>query len=285
MKASMLNGKMNWLPYEFEIQTFIATESVVGKQNGISMDEAKNYAAKMGSDVSVFPYWMSKGILLGWVTSFSISKFIDDDAGTCNFESPEFIALLEQCNAQREDQPEGTGAPIDMGAKSLLNLQAIQNLGVCTVRLPAYKDNYTYIGFPTDDGNGSMFFFQLRLAMSSQSKQKDGVWEFIRSSMSEESQQAVQSLPAVQVELEKQIKTALAGEYTNFMGEKIKLEQEDADKLMALINGTAEVSGNNKTLSDIINEEAVVYFAGDTTAEKAAAKIQSRVSIYLAEQK
>ena len=41
---------------------------------------------------------------------------------------------------------------------------------------------------------------------------------------------------------------------------------------------------NDTTITSIVQEEAGKYFTGDCTAESAAAAIQGRVSVYLAEQ-
>ena len=44
------------------------------------------------------------------------------------------------------------------------------------------------------------------------------------------------------------------------------------------------VTTSYKTINSLINEELSAFFAGNVTAEDAARRIQSRVSIYLAEQ-
>ncbi|MBQ6989839.1 MAG: hypothetical protein IJN58_02170, partial [Clostridia bacterium] len=42
--------------------------------------------------------------------------------------------------------------------------------------------------------------------------------------------------------------------------------------------------GNDSDIAIVVSEEAMRYFSGEITAEKAAEYIQNRVSIYLAEQ-
>jgi ABC-type glycerol-3-phosphate transport system substrate-binding protein len=50
------------------------------------------------------------------------------------------------------------------------------------------------------------------------------------------------------------------------------------------IESASVLSGGGASVISILWEEAQGYFAGDKTAEQAAENIQSRVSIYLAEQ-
>jgi ABC-type glycerol-3-phosphate transport system substrate-binding protein len=52
-------------------------------------------------------------------------------------------------------------------------------------------------------------------------------------------------------------------------------------ELLDKANGVYEA---NPSLMEIVWSEAQAYFAGDKTAEQAAENIQSRVSLYLAEQ-
>lgn len=62
------------------------------------------------------------------------------------------------------------------------------------------------------------------------------------------------------------------------------LTPEDANKLYQLIETPERLSVYDETVVDIIIEEAEEYFAGNRTAEDAAARVQERVSLYVAEQ-
>lgn len=60
--------------------------------------------------------------------------------------------------------------------------------------------------------------------------------------------------------------------------------QQDADTVLALIDGAAARYKYNTDIQNIINEEAESYFQGQKDYESVVGVIQSRVSIYLAEQ-
>lgn len=211
---------------------------------------------------------------------FAATRFIDESSGTCDFNNPDFIALLEKCNAQPSEE-----TTVSSEGKSLLYREYLQSFSVYKGLQIAFKENYCFVGFPTDEGNGSTFDLNLRLGISSQSKFKEGAWAFVRSTMSNENQQNTGFLPVVQSVMDSQIELGLKGELVDIDSGKIKLNQSDVDKLKALIKGTTELSGRNETIYAIIREEAEAYFAGDKTAEECASLIQNRASIYLAEQK
>ena len=59
---------------------------------------------------------------------------------------------------------------------------------------------------------------------------------------------------------------------------------EEAAELTAYIDGITVCGIPDDFIYNIVEEETARYFAGDCTAEDAARMIQSRVSLYLAEQ-
>jgi len=62
--------------------------------------------------------------------------------------------------------------------------------------------------------------------------------------------------------------------------------QEDVDEIVALINTTTKITGHggDERLRSIIIESATDFFNGLISAEDAARIIQSRTTIFLAEQ-
>ncbi|NLV87349.1 MAG: hypothetical protein GX025_09080, partial [Clostridiales bacterium] len=143
--------------------------------------------------------------------------------------------------------------------------------------------DYSFVGFPTPNRDGSSFGINLRFSISSVSKHKDGAWAFVRTVMSEENQKKAVFFPVIQSELDKQIEAVLeTDEFTS----EVKLEQFEVDRFINLINSVTRVSADTDTnLYKIISDEAASFFAGDRRAEEAAQLIQERVSLYLAEKK
>lgn len=268
------DGTLWCIPFDFSIMTFIARESVVGRRTGITMKEAQKFAEGMGDDVSVFPRWMDREILLGYMLGFAIDRYIDFENGKCSFDNKDFTVILEQCKNYQ-------GATTKDYSDELLLNYPLQGFSSVTSIKKIYGGDYCYVGFPTEEGNGNEFELNLRFSISSQSKHKDGAWEFVRSVMSEENQREALYLPSTQAELERRINLALEGDPAVI---EAKLEPEEVDKLLELINSTTFLSQYvNSDIYNIVLEEADAYFAGQNTLDEAVALIQNRVSLYLAE--
>ena len=84
-----VQGKLSWLPYSFGISTFTAPSAYLSEP-GFSFDEAKQAAAKAG--LPLFPGWMTRDILWGWLSDFAVGQYMDLEAGTCSFDSEDYIS-------------------------------------------------------------------------------------------------------------------------------------------------------------------------------------------------
>ena len=150
--------------------------------------------------------------------------------------------------------------------------------------------------------------------MSASCANKEAAWDFLRSFLTAEYQRQQYSLPlrtdvfqeklaeaAIQYEQDEygrykldengeRIPISIGGmgmsdEYGNSVQfELYGLTDEQADKLLAAINGADKAIDMNTKLYGIVKEEAEAFFSGQKTAEEVARLIQSKVSFYLSEQ-
>ena len=65
----------------------------------------------------------------------------------------------------------------------------------------------------------------------------------------------------------------------------MKATQADYDQLMALYNAVESVFYTDEKVLEIVSDEAAAYFAGDKGLDECAAQIQSRVKLYVNEQR
>ena len=63
------------------------------------------------------------------------------------------------------------------------------------------------------------------------------------------------------------------------------LTQEDIDQILGVINNTHSVYDYDQEILDIITDEVAAYFAGDKDVQTTASMIQSRVNLYVQEQR
>ena len=63
------------------------------------------------------------------------------------------------------------------------------------------------------------------------------------------------------------------------------LTQEDIDQILGVISNTHSVYDYDQEILDIITDEVAAYFAGDKDVQTTASMIQSRVNLYVQEQR
>lgn len=277
LEAMCVQGKLSWLPYSFGISTFTAPSAYLSEP-GFSFGEAKQAAAKTG--LPLFPGWMTRDILWGWLSDFAVGQYMDLETGTCSFDSEDYISLLEECAAAAAEFGSDSAALYN----SLLQFELLQNL----IRVSTISDNYggayAFVGVPNETTNGSMFSPDLCFAISSTSGNKDAAWQLVRSCLSDEHQQMnLTSFPASASVLDAMIDDAVENG-VHYYEYEYELDEADAAKLRGLISETQTAQDAYPAVLNIMAEDAAQFFAGQITAEQAAAYTQNRVSTWLAEQ-
>lgn len=277
LEAMCVQDKLDWLPYSFGISTFTAPSAYLSEP-GFSFGEAKQAAAKTG--LPLFPGWMTRDILWGWLSDFAVGQYMDLEAGTCSFDSEDYISLLEECAAAAAEFGSDSAALYN----SLLQFELLQNL----IRVSTISDNYggayAFVGAPNETTNGSMFSPDLCFAISSTSGNKDAAWQLVRSCLSDEHQQMnLTSFPASASVLDAMIDDAVENG-VHYYEYEYELDEADAAKLRGLISETQTAQDAYPAVLNIMAEDAAQFFAGQITAEQAAAYTQNRVSTWLAEQ-
>lgn len=277
LEAMCVQDKLDWLPYSFRISTFTAPSAYLSEP-GFSFGEAKQAAAKTG--LPLFPGWMTRDILWGWLSDFAVGQYMDLEAGTCSFDNEDYISLLEECAAAASEFGSDSAALYN----SLLQFELLQNL----IRVSTISDNYggayAFVGVPNETTNGSMFSPDLCFAISSTSGNKDAAWQLVRSCLSDEHQQMnLTSFPASASVLDAMIDDAVENG-VHYYEYEYELDEADAAKLRGLISETQTAQDAYPAVLNIMAEDAAQFFAGQITAEQAAAYTQNRVSTWLAEQ-
>lgn len=277
LEAMCVQDKLDWLPYSFGISTFTAPSAYLSEP-GFSFGEAKQAAAKTG--LPLFPGWMTRDILWGWLSDFAVGQYMDLEAGTCSFDNEDYISLLEECAAAAAEFGSDSAALYN----SLLQFELLQNL----IRVSTISDNYggayAFVGVPNETTNGSMFSPDLCFAISSTSGNKDAAWQLVRSCLSDEHQQMnLTSFPASASVLDAMIDDAVENG-VHYYEYEYELDEADAAKLRGLISETQTAQDAYPAVLNIMAEDAAQFFAGQITAEQAAVYTQNRVSTWLAEQ-
>lgn len=241
---------------------------------------------------------------------------MDEENASCSFDDPRFIRLLE-LSAQLVD---GQGGPFfgfpsalvytgrQMVYNPLINTYPIDSINEAN---SVYGGDAAFAGFPSDSCTGTAMWPFFHLGMYSGSANKEGVWEFFRfllcgeylsRRVEEVCYYKLPGIPLVKEELEKRIPAwnefcareangtlvtqigAMGEQLESVTIVKLPTDGSEADTLMALIDRMDCLYEQDQRLLDIVLREARAFYSGDKTAEQAAMLIQSKASIYLAEQ-
>ncbi len=187
------DGKVWGLPLDFEVQTLVSNNAVTGGLTEWDFPEMMDYIASLPREVSVMAGLSRDNVIARLLGNNAYSAFVDLKAGTCNFDTPKFAALLEFIKSlPKEERPSNSEEEYlarHSGAVSLyrhnfsevtdwLSLEAIYN-----------SKDYSLIGFPVSNGSedkGAQLDFTESYTILSSSEHPDEAWEFIRFMLSDQ---------------------------------------------------------------------------------------------------
>lgn len=194
LKALENNGKLYQISSGFMIITLTGNADVVGDGDGWNMDDVNKVLAD-NPNAKLFPDGFDRSTALNLILTLNISKYVDPETGTCKFNTPEFIKLLDfiKTNFPESVDYSNMGAYADPNAALINGTQLVQ-LGVLTnfdsfMNADAlFNKKAVFKGFPVEDKNGNAFMSTLGLAMSTTCADKDGAWSFMRRILTKEYQ-------------------------------------------------------------------------------------------------
>ena len=313
LEGCTLDGKLIAIPKYFTLNTLMGRTSQVGERDGWTLEDVMELSDQY-PQAQVIPY-TSKSYILKTLVSYGSDTYIDYAAGECRFDSPEFIRLLEftdrfsQSYAYDEDfsllreVQEGNVLLQDLYLSGLTEYQMY-----CQV----FGEPVTLIGYPTGEGErGNMLRAGSLYAMVSTSRHKEGAWAVLEYVLRYEKPGAAgaSGFPSRKDMLEEMLEAAMEKTYVldengepvrdekgepieeprvswndpGFSGDIYAATAQQVQAVRAAILSGRVVFGRDETVSAIIGEEAQAYFDGQKTAQETAEVIQSRVQLYISE--
>lgn len=220
------------------------------------------------------------------------------ESGTCSFTSKEFIKILEITKSLLDESEWVSGEYGNAAAgKQMLLTEWLGPYFVDYIAIhnTVFGGSACITGFPSTQGHGAAILPQFTFGMSSASGNKDGVWEFFKYLLCEDTQAGFfgrwcfPANAAVFDAFSEAYLKSYAETPTTLVSGDYKLkgamsEGEAREAVRELIGGIDSLAVYDRTVFDIIMGSCGAFFSGDKSAEETAEVIQSRVSIYLAEQ-
>ena len=234
---------------------------------------------------------LSRERLLDSFILAATAEFVDWDEMTCSFDSTAFknwlTFLKEQPSViEKYENPLLFQISTDLAGDSGFWARTIM------------ETDYSVAGFPEAAGTGS-YFVKLngpfdadapsvgnntRLGILASGKHHDGAWRFVRMLMTGESNANIMTgIPVLKERFERAVNATVTNQRDQQQNMDI-FNESDAEILQEQVYNTRKLVHKDETLRAIIQSEATAYFEGQKSVDEAAAQIQSRVSIYLAEQ-
>lgn len=307
--AMKTDGKYYYMSPGFRIVSLIGKTSIVGENSGWTLEEFVAFMEK-NPDVQLL-HDSDKSDLLNLILSENISSFVDWKNGTCHFDAPQFKKLVEQCNQYEGKEMEyEPGQEIEMLQKGEILLTPVvigaENMQVYDA---VYKDEVTYKGYPSEEGNGSFFTFPIQVSMTTASQNKEGAWEFLRTLMMKNYQGnhvAVMDgeedvVPTRNDAFEMYQRVRMTTEpftdefnasvvpmdlIMSYDSQEIPLEpmsEQEMERFVELINDSSQVISHEGEIQAIVEEEAQAYFEGTRSLDKTIDIIQDRCTKYVNE--
>lgn len=307
------DGKLYTLPENFQVSSFMI-KSKYWEKDTMTVSELMNLyknppvdgmklSDEENTKTSVFTMLANDG-----------DCFVDYENGTCNFDSSEFIDILNFCNTfpdeedmpDKETDPEGHQNYYSEKALWLRNDKALMaNFYLDYLynynyeKYSLFGEDVTLFQLTSDDKKIPQVLLGTQFSIMNNSENKQQAWEFIKLFLTKEnytdSDDVVQwsNFSITNSALDKMAADSVKKQGINETFyvfdnafEIPVLNQDDCDLLKKYILNADTVTNSfyDSTVSTICDEELQAFFAGEQTADTTAQYIQNKVSIMLSEQ-
>ncbi len=323
LQADEQDGKLYEVFNSFYIQTVAGAASIVGDRMSWTLADLQEALSRMPEGCSIFGQSDTKDGMLRVIMAVNAGSFVDWSTGECRFDSDSFKTLLSFCNsfpaefnwdkefdnAEWEDE----NTRIASGKQMLSQTNISDLLWGISGEKAIFGGDVSFVGYPMEDGSvGSSFSSRgTNLAMSASCKDKEGAWSFIRQELlpREEDKFYDGTFYVNKADFEKAIAKAMEPNYerdgngdpildedgnpieykdTIWISEDVEREiprptQAEYDQLMALYNAIDTMYYYDESIYNIVSDLAGAYFQGDRSLDETASQIQSRVKLYVNE--
>lgn len=282
LNALETDGKLYQITPSFRFLSCTAPLSDVGTADIYSYSELEQLTTEQGGYYEkLFNNMYGRDSWLELMVSASGSKLVDWQRGECNFNSEYFMRLLSLACRQpvEADLSNANFTSFVSNSGALLNLYAFDSIELAGAMADIYgTNNCTFVGLPEV---GQVLVPSFSLGISTQSAHKERCWEFIREFLVEDTAYKGY-IPLRRDRAEQQMLDELERmkEYTVEHPGRAELMQE----FLGVLENINAVYQSDAAILRIIKEETNKLYDGRYTVEETANAIQSRASIYVAEQ-
>lgn len=298
-------GCLYAIPTWFSLDTFAGSKEALGGREQWNIQEMMACYQEQPEGVMLYPGETRYDVLSRILTG-SMEYYIDWENGTCSFDQGEFGQVLSFAASF----PEGLEIDNDFSVKQtfldgkalIIPTHIMGGYDIADAEYVFDDTDISYIGYPVEGVSGTVISPKSPvLAISGKSGHKEICWEFISQYLDVEYQKKL-GLPINRAAMEEKLAQSLEIEYEMVDGKKQPvaksqvsfegddqpqdiycLTEEQAQKLMLIIESAQINDAVDYHLYRIIMDEVDSYFSGDKTLEEVTKIIQNKASIYVSE--
>lgn len=301
LAAMAERGGMYEYTDKFTLLTMLGAEHLGIEQDEWTVDKAMGVLTQ--EERTSFMTQEKLVMLFSWAAT---AEFMDRANGTCCFDSPAFIGWLELMKNISVIEPGGTDV-YRTGCDWLISHDFACEAGY-SLRM-AFKDEANVLGFPSSMGTGSYFMKLLpadgmghhgelhlsngvvitqgcntSLGIMASSPNRDDAWRFVKTFMQGESEPYLsEGIPVFRASFEQAVENSMQREQSN-VNDYESFNDQDAAVIRELVYGTEGLVLRDDAIISTLQKEINAFLGGRISAEETARLIQSKMSIYMAEQ-
>lgn len=291
-----IDGKLPAICYDWKLFTAAAKTSNVG-ENMENWTPAQAFEAfnNMPEDMNfLYHEWGEYDRLNYFINRVAIDA-VDYKNNTCDFGGA-FMETLDSINnlpAFQRYEPDN-----DALIKNQALVEDIWLFGInSTLTQQLYAsfgcEDITFVGYPSESGKGYTTDCFSMLAIPETSQHKTQAYEFISFMINDyltSGNSIMYTMPVTERHLQIQLKESKytassvnCPQYLPNSTEQVQISEEALQKVVDYIRNVEFEPYTSDTVDNIVFEEYHKCFAGETTPEKCAEMLNSRVSLYLSE--
>ena len=316
------NGHLYRTASGFQIITVVGAKSVVGPGPGWTLAEFRKALASMPEGCEPFSEYTTRDMILSQMLSMAMGELVDWESGKCYFDSPVFKDILEfaaqfpetyewdedRVWTEEDDEPNRIAA-----GRQMLMTAYLDDFNTVQMYNAMFGGEASFIGYPVSEGVGNaLMLTEGGYAISARCTEPDAAWQFVRSAFTADFQnERGWGFPTNRKAFDDRLKDAMTPEYEkdengNFIldenGQKIEvsrggwgwgslqvrfyaLTRAEADQILQIISSATRIVDENEELLSIIQEDTQAYFAGQKALEDVVRQLQSKMNIYINEQR
>ena len=298
----------------FSLETVILPADLAGDISDWNPDTLGAIYQNLPEGSELLRMDMTKSEALSLMCRINLDSLAGRQEGKGHFQTKEFVNLLRFANEfpeffdwdkyfdEHRDEPVYQDFERMADGRQLGTAVSLSDFTTLSVYERTLPGGAALTGYPTGGKTSNAFELHTVLAMNSSSQSKEGAWQFMRTILTEEYQQKdLRAFPTnhscFTMKMQEamtpntytdpdtgQSLTAFKERYQTVSGKVVEIPAATAaetSKLLEAINATTQISSWDDALFEIISKECISCFAGESTAEQTAERIQEKVNGFL----